>query len=119
MLQRQVSTHHVCFTDCILHQMHSGLLCHVVPCLVRCGVLTPCRLLPADCCRRGVIGYIRDGEEGHIAADSEAAKQPVCVPLGVSHAFWNAAADTDLHVDVSMLAAMSPDCDGSARPLVS
>lgn len=52
--------------------------------------------------RRGVIGYIRNGEEGHIAADSEAAKQPVCVPPGVSHAFWNAAADTDLHVDVTL-----------------
>lgn len=62
------------------------------------------------CHRRGVIGYFRDGDEGRVAADSEAAKQPVCVPPGMSHAFWNAAADTDLHVDVGIVAAMPPDC---------
>jgi hypothetical protein len=68
-------------------------------------------LTPAVLCRRrGVIGFLRNGDEGRIAADSEAAKQPVCVPPGMSHAFWNAAADRDLHVDVSVLAAVPPDC---------
>lgn len=52
--------------------------------------------------RQGVIGYLNGGVEGHVSANSTAAETPICVPPGVSHAFWNAQSDTDLHVDVTL-----------------
>jgi mannose-6-phosphate isomerase-like protein (cupin superfamily) len=52
--------------------------------------------------REGRAGFLLNEQEASVDALDSAASQPVCVPPGVPHSFWNARNETDLRVDVTL-----------------
>jgi mannose-6-phosphate isomerase-like protein (cupin superfamily) len=53
----------------------------------------------------GTMGFYLDGEEG-TAQPHDTDSNPICIPAGIPHTFWNAANETELELSVTVQPAL-------------
>lgn len=51
------------------------------------------------------MGYLLDGKEGVVQPD-DTRSNPVCIPPGSPHTFWNAANETELEMSITLRPAL-------------